>query len=141
MSLKEGESLPGRLENVRQRFEQWRLTRSEGTRIPEPLWAAAVELVDEYGLHRTAKTLRVDYYSLKKRVEASAPSSGDASCDGSSATFVELPSAARARSRRTCSECVVEFEDGYGATMRVFLSGVEVPDLVALSRSFWGIPS
>ena len=33
-------------------------------------------------------------------------------------------------------ECVVEFEDGLGARMRVHLRGCESPDLVALCRSF-----
>ena len=35
------------------------------------------------------------------------------------------------------SECVIEFEDGGGAVMRVHLKGTEVPDVLALGRSFW----
>jgi len=31
-----------------------------------------VKLAGKYGLHRTAKALRLDYYSLKKRVERDA---------------------------------------------------------------------
>jgi hypothetical protein len=34
-------------------------------------------------------------------------------------------------------ECVVEFEDGAGAILRVHLRGCDAPDLVALRRSFW----
>ncbi len=34
-------------------------------------------------------------------------------------------------------KCVVEFEDGPGAILRVHLRGSDVPDLVALGRSFW----
>jgi hypothetical protein len=34
-------------------------------------------------------------------------------------------------------ECVIEFEDGAGASMRIHLRGCEVPDVVALGRSFW----
>jgi hypothetical protein len=31
----------------------------------------------------------------------------------------------------------VEWEDPTGAKMRIQLKGVQVPDVVALSRSFW----
>ena len=34
-------------------------------------------------------------------------------------------------------ECTVELEDASGAKMRVHLMGVPMPDLAALSRSFW----
>ncbi len=61
--------LPARLEGVRRRFERWRGTHQARTRIPDRLWAAAVKVAGMYGIHRAAKALRVDYYSLKKRVE------------------------------------------------------------------------
>jgi hypothetical protein len=35
-------------------------------------------------------------------------------------------------------ECLVEWADGDGATMRIRLSGGATADLAALSRSFWG---
>ena len=35
---------------------------ARGTRIPEPLWTIAVELAADYGEHRTAKALALDYY-------------------------------------------------------------------------------
>jgi hypothetical protein len=44
---------------------------------------------------------------------------------------VELPSMPLA------SECVIEFEDGAGASMRVHLKGTDLPDVLALGRSFW----
>ena len=72
MGTKKTGNLPARLEGVRRRFERWRRTREVGSRIPEALWAAAVKLARVYGIHRTAKTLRVNYYALKKRVEREA---------------------------------------------------------------------
>ena len=69
MSTKRTDDLPARLEGLRRRFEDWRRTRKVRSRIPEPLWASAVKLAGRYGIHRTAKALRVDYYALKKRVE------------------------------------------------------------------------
>jgi hypothetical protein len=53
--------------------------------------------------------------------------------EGPVATFVELAAPTRADG----GECLVELEDGGGAKMRIHVQGVEIPDLVALSRSFW----
>ncbi|MFH1269419.1 MAG: hypothetical protein ABIK89_27150 [Planctomycetota bacterium] len=61
--------MPARLMGVRRRFERWRQTRKPGTRIPKSLWAAAVKAAGQYGIHRAAKALSLDYYSLKDRTE------------------------------------------------------------------------
>ncbi len=61
-------SAPGsQFERVQHRFDLWRKTRKRCSPIPETLWSSAVELAREHGLHRTAQTLRLNYYSLKKR--------------------------------------------------------------------------
>ena len=134
MSTKRTRELPARLEGVRRRFERWRRTRKVRSRIPEPLWASAVKLAGRYGLHRTAKALRVDYYALKKRVEgAPAAIASKTPAEVAGATFLELPSPAWAGS----GECTLELEDSGGAKLRVHLKGFEAPDLAALSRSFW----
>ena len=137
MSARETTSkLPARLERTRQRFERWRETRKVRSRIPESLWTSAVKMARAYGINRTARALRVDYYSLKERVESEA-SSSSASERSTSSTFVELTAPAIAS---TC-ECLVELEDVAGAKMRIHLKGVEVPDLAALSRNFWNAES
>ena len=133
MATKGTRDLPARLEGLRRRFERWRRTRKMRSRIPDPLWASAVKLAAEYGIHRTAKALRVDYYSLKKRVEEATGGNGPAGAAG--ATFVELPPAAWPGS----GECTLELEDARGAKMRVQVKGFGAPDLAALSRSFWGV--
>ena len=122
---------PARLEGIRRRFDRWRRTRKGHSRIPETLWASAVKAADKYGLNPTARALRLDYYALKKRVEAA----GNMSDGGAVATFVELAPPVSGGSR----ECILELEDPGGAKMRVQLKGVEAPDLAALSRSFWGV--
>ena len=93
-------------------------------------------MASTYGINRTAQALRVDYYSLKERVENNASSSRP-SKKGTSAAFVELAGPAITS---TC-ECLLEREDVAGAKMRIHLKGVEAPDLAALSRSFWGTES
>lgn len=160
-TISDGEA-PARLEAVRRRFEDWRRGHRARSRLPERLWVSAVELGRTHGINRTARALRLDYYSLKKRVESSsrkwiesvrpATIGRNAATIGrktaaaprdpkgpTSATFLEvgpLPSA-------VAGECIVELEDGEGARMRVHLKGAEaieraVPDLAALARSFWG---
>ncbi len=149
MSTHGRDELPARLVSLRRRFERWRGTRTVRSRIPEPLWVAAVKLAGMYGLHRTAKALRVNYYALKKRVgEEAAIGAGDISSTnvpkGDAATFLELGAAAPAPSPAptpsisagSC-QCTMELENTAGAKMRVHLSGVAAPDLVALSRSFF----
>ena len=137
MSVRETISkLPARLERTRQRFERWRETREVRCRIPESLWASAVKMARAYGINRTARALRVNYYSLKERGESEASSSGSSERSTSS-TFVELNAPAIAS---TC-ECLLELEDVAGAKMRIHLKGAEVPDLAALSRSFWSVES
>lgn len=131
---------PVRLEGLRQRFERWRGTRQGRSRIPDSLWASAVKMVGVCGIHRTAKTLRLNYYALKKRFEEKGAAVPRVSVKGAVATFVELAAPAghgfAAIPAGPC-ECSVELEDIGGAKMRVHLKGSETPDLAALSRSFW----
>ena len=67
-AIKHG-SLPADLERARSRFQAWRARRKIGTQIPRMLWAVAVRLAKAHGVCRTAATLGLDYYSLKKRTE------------------------------------------------------------------------
>jgi hypothetical protein len=114
------------------RFERWRQTRSQGERIPESLWTAAVKLAETHGVARISTALRIDYYALKKRLGPVSPRASSRP-EGSVATFVELASPVRVDSR----ECTVELENAAGAKMRIHVRGGELPDLAALSRSFW----
>jgi len=120
--------IPKSLARGRDRFDAWRRVRKGRTRIPDQLWNLAVKLAASHGLNRTASVLKLDYYSLKRRVEAKNAAGGSAN-----PAFVELsPSPVI-----TAGEYVVEFEDGRGASMRIRLHGCDAPDLVALGRSFW----
>jgi hypothetical protein len=133
MNTRKTAELPAELQSTQRRFEQWRQTCDVRTRIPDSLWAAAVKLAGRYGICRTAKALRLGYYSLKERVENETAFSASSSPTVREATFLELVAPARTPS----GECLLEWEGAAGAKMRVHLKGVDVPDLVALSRSFW----
>jgi hypothetical protein len=133
MKTRKPADVPGDLESSRRRFEQWRRRRKGHIPIPESLWSEAVTLAGRYGVSRTARTLRVGYRSLKERVARGTGCLASASRLLGKPAFLELaiPSPAGA------GECLLEWEDAAGAKMRLHLKGVEVPDLVALSRSFW----
>ena len=140
MDTNKTRDLPAGLERLRQRFERLRRTRKARSRIPDSLWTAAVAMAKNYGVNRTAKTLRLDYYSLKKRVERAviadhgfAVISAGLPEESAAAAFVELAPPASA----VACDCTVELENAAGAKMRVHWKGVEAPDLAALSRSFW----
>ena len=128
MGTRQHGELPKDLAQARSRLEAWRQRRSAGRRIPQPLWDLAVQLVSKYGISRTATALGLDYYSLKKRVEAAAqqsPSRGPA--------FVELPAPVVVG-----KQALFELDNGAGATMRVQLLGYDAADVEALARRFWG---
>jgi hypothetical protein len=81
---------------------------------------------------QTATVLKLDYYGLKRRMERQGFSARRAAAAPSTA-FVEIPNPVVG----PIHECVIEFDDGRGASMRVHLKGTEIPDLLALGRSFW----
>jgi len=136
---------PARLEGTRRRFERWRATCEGRTRIPESLWGAAVKAARRYGVSQASRMLGLDYYSLKKRVEATGlagePAEGGAGRVAgrpSVARFIEVAAPASAGlPSRDVLECLLELEDPRGAKMRIHLKGSSAPDLAALSRSFW----
>lgn len=121
---------PTQLERVRYRFELWRKTRKRCSPIPETLWASAVELVREHGLHRTARALRLNYYSLKKRLPAA---DGPPCRSPNKTTFVELlpPGASN------FSVCTIEMENARGKKMKIHLSDLGSASLAVLTHSFW----
>ena len=138
--------IPAPLEKLQKRFNQWRQTHTPRSRLPDELYNAAVKMAGVYGMYRTIRTLRLDYYLLKKRIESQANRASDPSKPSVSRSngvrFVELAASpeltASSGSPGTGGcECSVEWEDAAGAKMRVHLKGATMPDLAALSRSFW----
>ncbi len=126
MSKRKSSPTSTSLSEARARFKQWRRKNPPRSRLPKELWSSAAELAREHGVHRTAKTLGLDYYSLKKRVSADAERGPE---------FVELLRGVPAASD---SGCTVEIEDGSGATLRIRVQGTGIPDLAAIARAFMG---
>lgn len=124
--------VPAGLERLRQRFEEHRGAQKGRSRIPKTLWAAAVRMAAVHGVNRTAQTLRLDYYALKKRLERQS-AAGAASKAGGTTGFIEIAPLTSVGS----SECLLKLEKAGKSTMRIRLKSIAMPDLVGICRSFW----
>lgn len=109
---REKTATPDDLLQVSRQVEEWRSAHPPRSRLPETIWAAATEMAHRHGLHRTAKTLRMDYMRLKKRLPP-VPQTRPAPPG-----FLELLA-----SPAGVAECVVELESAHGK-MRVAMKGM-----------------
>ncbi len=64
-------ALPGKVDELNGRIENWRQTRKKKTAMPEELWFEATALAREQGVYRISQALSVNYTNLRKRVERS----------------------------------------------------------------------
>jgi hypothetical protein len=128
------------VEQVRRRWAEWRSTHAVRSRLPEELWAAAVELVQRDGIDATARALDVDKPSLRKWAGRLNPTPSKAvrrkPLPKRSAnvlpTFVEL----LASGSGTGTSCLVEVESQRGAKLRLELKGIQPSELAELIRAF-----
>jgi len=83
----------------------------------------AVGLAREHGINRTARALRLDYYSLKSRLDAVSD------VEKKATDFIEVfPAEIVPRS----SDWTMELDSGTGARMRIDVKGADLPDLAAM---------
>jgi hypothetical protein len=97
--------------------------------MPDDLWAAATAVAREHGVYLTARALRVNYESLKRRVSVVAT-------PVVSGGFVELRGADLIGGEPTMSGAVVEVSDGDGARMTIRLAAGTAFDPAALVGAF-----
>ena len=124
--------LPDKLAHGLQQFEQWRSQRKGRGRLPDHLWALAVELAMEFGVSRTAKTLRLAHNTLKRKSHRSEQR--DRPDPMPNIPFLELrPGKVNAQ-----VECTIDCERASGQTLRIHLKGPDWPDLSSLCEGLWG---
>jgi hypothetical protein len=123
--------LPANLASGLEQFEKWRSEHKARARFPEHLWSMAVRLAREYGLSKTAHTLRLDYNCLKKRIDTAV--SGNIQQTAVKPQFLQLlPSELNSE-----LECTIECEDAEGSRISIHFKGRELPDLAAISNGLW----
>jgi hypothetical protein len=121
---------PVSIDHVRRRFERWRTSRPRTSRIPDELWAAAIEAARRGGVNRTARELHLDGGKLKRMLVAA--DSGAKRRNPTRPAFVELI----APGPRKLEECVIEFESQGGSKMRIQWKAAVPPDWAGLLRAW-----
>ena len=128
------------VDQVRRRWAEWRSTHAVRSRLPEELWAAAVELVQRDGIDATARALDVDKPSLRKWTGRLNPAPSQPTRRKSQRkqkanafpAFVEL----LASGSGAATSCLVEVESARGAKLRLELKGIQTSELAELIRAF-----
>jgi hypothetical protein len=111
-------------------FAHWRNTTPVGARIPEELWARAVDLAARQGVSKVAATLRLDYARLKRRLTALTAAPMPPSTPPA---FVEMvlglpPSG---------PSCVLALSDAHGRSLRIEWSGAAASEVATVARRLW----
>ena len=114
--------IPEPIAQLQRQLDQFRGTQSRRTKLPEPLWKAAVELARQYGVYPVAHPLRLDYTRLKKQL-GGVPTHRQRKA--AKPAFVELI----APGRTTPEEYVIEFESCSGNKMRIQWKSTSPPGL------------
>jgi hypothetical protein len=122
-------TIPEAIVQLQRQFDQFRSTQPVRTKLPEPLWQAAVELAREHGVYSVAHPLRLDYVGLKKRLGGihtirQRPAKA--------AAFIEL-TAPQATGQH---ECAIDFEVLSGRKMRIQWKSMAPPDWISLLRAW-----
>jgi hypothetical protein len=122
-------TIPEAIVQLQRQFDQFRSTQPVRTKLPEPLWQAAVELAREHGIYSVAHPLRLDYVGLKKRLgEIHAIRHRPTKA----AAFIEL-TAPQATGQH---ECAIDFEGLSGRKMRIQWKSSAPPDWISLLRAW-----
>jgi hypothetical protein len=120
--------IPEPILQLQHQLDQFRSTQPRRTKLPEPLWQAAVELARQYGVYPVAHPLRLDYTQLKKRLGGVTSSQRKAHRPA----FVELVTPRSA----VLEDCVIEFESSSGGKMRIQWKAPAPPDWASLLRAW-----
>ncbi|MBF0547754.1 MAG: hypothetical protein HQM08_25165 [Candidatus Riflebacteria bacterium] len=55
------------LEQIKEKFSEWRNAESRSHKIPEELWSAAVSLIPSFSINRISRELSLGFTELKSR--------------------------------------------------------------------------
>ena len=125
--------LPEPIKQLQEQLNQFRRTHARRTKLPEPLWEAAVALARQHGVYAVAHPLRLDYVGLKKKLVGASDTAPKAvRASNLKTAFVELP----APSMGLIEEGMLEFESARGDKMRIPLRATANRDWTKLLRAW-----
>ena len=134
MSTRQPASIPIALSTARHQFDHWRSRQpNKRTRLPKELWSQAVALAQEHGLNKTAHALGLKYYSLKKHLDQA--SADDLMPAKTEPDFIEFVPGIMTPG---CVECMIEWVDGSGVTVRMHIRGAGLSELASVAGVFRG---
>lgn len=119
------------LAELRDQLCAWRKSQTGRKPIPEDVWMAAAALASKLGVSQVARTLRLDFYKLRRRC-GSSPKVEVAESD--SPAFVEVQ--LEGGFQNDGGLLHVELTSVRGDRMTIGL-GRDVAALVALAEAFW----
>ncbi len=132
MSTRQPASIPMALSAARRQFDHWRSQQpNKRTRLPNELWSHAVALAQEHGLNKTACALGLKYYSLKKHLDET--SADDLMPAKTESDFIEFVPGVMTPG---CVECMIEWVDGSGVTVRMHIRGAGLSELASVAGVF-----
>ena len=132
MSTKHPTNVPIALTQARRQLDRWRSRQSSTrARLPKELWHQAVALARKHGLNKTARALGLKYDSLKKHLDETG---GDEFVPAKTKPdFIELLPGAMTPGG---VECMVEWTDGHGESVRMHIRGAGLSELTSLASVF-----
>jgi len=128
MTHQRSQQVPEAIAQLQQQLDQFRSTNAPRRKLPESVWDSAVGLASQYGIWQTAKTLRLDYMGLKKRLLGS----GGPQRKAAQPAFVELVQPQQVE----LEEYMIELESSQGAKMRIRWKASAAPDWTSLLRAW-----
>ncbi|MFN0027754.1 MAG: hypothetical protein ACKV2O_11345 [Acidimicrobiales bacterium] len=125
------------LDRLHTQLIAWRQRQTGRARLPAELWRAATHLAHTHGVGRVARTLRLDYYKLRRQTQGGAT---DEPARSTPPGFIELklPAPPPGAPLPPAAESLgwVELHDGSPRRLRVY-TGHAPAAWVALAEAFW----
>lgn len=122
-----------RIGEIREELKDYRKSKKKRSRIPERLWEAAIDLYPEHSIYQIAKTLRLDYASVKKRIlqrqKKKAPPVTPAFIQVDIPGPPKLPEADK-------NEWLIEMENADGAKMKISVKSSQMLNITAMCQNF-----
>jgi hypothetical protein len=128
---KQPDPLPESITQLQEQLQHFRATHAVRTKLPSTLWQSAAELARCHGLYVVARSLKLDYSTLKKHLSGS-PRSAPRLRKKGQPKFLELIGA----TRQTVDEYVIEFESARGRKLRIHCKTNTPPDWPVLLRAW-----
>ena len=124
-------SLSESITELQAQLAEFRSTHPPRTRLPQSLWQSAADLAQCHGLYVVARSLKLDYSTLKKH--AGGRESVPRVHNKAQPKFVELVGA----TGQSRDEYLIEFECARGRKLRIHCKTNMPPDWATLLHA-WG---